>query len=173
VLASYLREPHQGETAMASALDNQTWPSAARLPQPPPPVGAYSAVVIRGDSGFVSGQFPLADGRMIAAPASPAAIDEMKRAAAMAAHNVAAQILQALGSWERFAGLCRVDGIIAAPAGFTQHARILDGASEVFVALFGPVHGAHARSAISAPSLPGNAAVELVVTFAVARDAGI
>lgn len=158
---------------MASALDNQIWPSASRLPPPPPPAGAYSAVVIRGDLGFVSGQFPLSDGRMITAPASPAATDELKHAAAMAAHNVAAQILQALGSWERFGGLCRVDGIIAAPAGFTHHASVLDGASEEFVALFGPVHGAHARSAISSPSLPGNAAVELVVTFAVARGADI
>lgn len=158
---------------MPSVLDNQTWPGAERLPQPPSPAGAYSAVVTRGDLGFVSGQFPLSEGRMIAASGSSPAIDELRRAAAMAAHNVAAQILQALGSWERFGGLCRVDGIIASPSDFTQHACVLDGASEAFVALFGPVHGAHARSAFSSPSLPGNAAVELVVTFAVARDAGI
>jgi enamine deaminase RidA (YjgF/YER057c/UK114 family) len=152
------------------ALDETwTWPDAASLPNPPDPVGAYSAVVVRGGLGFVSGQFPLSAGAMTTATANGGRLnsEQLKSAARMAALNVAAQILKTLGSWDRFAGLCRVDGIVAAANDFTAHAAVLDGASETFAALFGPVHGAHARSAASSPSLPGNAAVELVVTFAV------
>lgn len=144
-------------------------PEAAGLPDPPAPVGAYSAVVIRGDTGFVSGQFPLRQGTMMGAAACGDTIDtdRLREAASVSALNVAAQILRALGSWDRFGGLCRVDGLVAAPTGFTDHALVLDGASDTFVRLFGPVLGAHARSAASTPSLPGNAAVELIVTFAV------
>ena len=137
---------------------------------PPEPIGAYRAVMIRGGLGFVSGQFPLSGGVMMEAGGDIPNMDVLKHAAGLAARNVAAQILKALGSWDRFAGLCRVDGIVAAHGRFTDHAVVLDSASETFISLFGPVRGAHARSATSSPSLPGNAAVELVVTFAVTCD---
>ena len=147
-------------------------PHAVDLPAPPQPVGAYSAVVMRGAMGFVSGQFPLSDGVMVetADRISGTTLEEFRAGASLAARNVAAQILKALGSWSRFGGLCRVDGIIAAPRGFTDHAAVLDGASETFVNLLGPILGAHARSAMSSESLPGNAAVELVVSFAVRNE---
>jgi enamine deaminase RidA (YjgF/YER057c/UK114 family) len=149
-----------------------SWPAKVNLPPPPDPVGAYSAVVIRSGLGFVSGQFPLAAGVMLgtASISEQPNIEELRSAARFAALNVAAQIRKALGSWERFDGLCRVDGIIAASKGFTSHATVLDAASELFVELFGPMLGAHARSAISSSSLPANASVELVVTFAVRTD---
>lgn len=143
-----------------------SWPAKVSLPPPPDPVGAYSAVVIRGGLGFVSGQFPLTAGVMLGTATQPN-VEALKAAARLAAFNVVAQIERALGSWERFDGLCRVDGIIAAPTGFTSHAKVLDAASDLFVELFGPMYGAHARSAISSPGLPGDASIELVVTFAV------
>lgn len=143
-----------------------SWPAKASLPPPPDPVGAYSAVVIRGGLGFVSGQFPLTAGVMLGTATQPN-LEALKAAARLAAFNVVAQIGRALGSWERFDGLCRVDGIIAVPTGFTSHAKVLDAASDLFVELFGPMYGAHARSAISSPGLPGDASIELVVTFAV------
>lgn len=144
---------------------------ATKLPPPPDPVGAYSAVVIRGSMGFVSGQFPLSDGIMLHARScgDDLPVETLRAAARTAALNVAAQIRRALPAWEQFAGLCRVDGIVAAPDGFTSHAKVLDAASETFVELFGPGPGAHARSAASSPSLPGGASIELVVTFAVSE----
>jgi enamine deaminase RidA (YjgF/YER057c/UK114 family) len=149
-----------------------SWPAKVSLPPPPDPVGAYSAVVIRGSLGFVSGQFPLTAGVMLGTATQPEEpdIEALRGAARLAAFNVVAQIGRALGSWERFDGLCRVDGIIAALGGFTLHATVLDAASDLFVELFGPMYGAHARSAISSPALPGNASIELVVTFAVRQD---
>lgn len=156
---------------MRTTEEAHGWPEASGLPDPPDPVGAYRAVVIRGGLGFVSGQFPLSAGMMVeAAEDETPDMGTLKHAAGLAARNVVAQILKALGSWDRFAGLCRVDGIVAVPGRFTKHAAVLDAASEAFVSLLGPVRGAHARSATSAPSLPGNAAIELVVTFAVAGD---
>lgn len=148
------------------------WPNPVSLPPPPEPAGAYSAVVIRGRLGFVSGQFPLAAGVMLgtASRSKRPDLEALKSAARLAAFNVAAQIGRALGSWERFDGLCRVDGIVSAAEGFIAHPTVLDAASELFVELFGPMFGAHARSAISSTGLPGNASLELVVTFAVRPD---
>jgi enamine deaminase RidA (YjgF/YER057c/UK114 family) len=156
---------------MRQSNDRAEQASTIQLPPPPDPVGSYSAVVIRGDLGFVSGQFPLSGGTMLRAErmSGQLAPESLMRAARLAALNVAAQIRRALPSWDGFGGLCRVDGIIAAPHGFISHAKVLDAASDTFVEIFGPVQGAHARSAVSSPSLPGDAAVELVVTFAVKR----
>jgi enamine deaminase RidA (YjgF/YER057c/UK114 family) len=155
---------------MQTVEETDEWLGASVPTNPPEPIGAYRAVMIRGGLGFVSGQFPLSGGVMMEARGDNPDTDTLKLAAGLAARNVAAQILKALGSWDRFAGLCRVDGIIASHARFTDHAAVLDGASETFISLFGPVRGAHARSATSSPSLPGNAAIELVVTFAVTGD---
>lgn len=156
-----------------SLIDRESLLASGRmLPVPPAPVGAYRAVVIRHGLGFVSGQFPLFNGEMLwTAGHAETDVDAARAAARVAALNVIAQIHQALGSWDRFAGLCRVDGIIAAQMGFSSHATVLDAASETFVDYFGPELGAHARSAISSSSLPGNAALELVVTFAVGDEA--
>ena len=139
------------------------------LPAPPDPVGAYVPVVIRGTTGFVSGQFPIEAGRMLfTGRADRLDLGTAQAAARLAALNVCAQIRRALGGWAGFAGLCRVEGIVAAGPAFTGHAAILDGASNAFIALLGPELGAHARSATSAPALPGDAPVELVVSFALA-----
>jgi enamine deaminase RidA (YjgF/YER057c/UK114 family) len=148
-----------------------SFPRPGTLPAPPDPVGAYCAVMIRGGLGFVSGQFPFEGGRMLYSGRADRLDPATARAAArLAALNVCAQIERALGGWTGFAGLCRVDGMVAAGPGFTGHAAILDAASEAFVGLLGPEFGAHARSASAAPALPGNAPVELVVSFALDRS---
>jgi enamine deaminase RidA (YjgF/YER057c/UK114 family) len=58
----------------------------------------------------------------------------------------------------------RLGGFIAAPPEFTQHAQVMNGASDLAVAVFGEA-GRHARTAIGVPSLPGDAAVEVEGMF--------
>jgi len=62
-------------------------------------------------------------------------------------------------------GLLRLDGLVACSATFTEHAAVLNGASDLLVEALGD-RGRHARSAAGVISLPVNAAVELVITFA-------
>ena len=61
----------------------------------------------------------------------------------------------------------RLGGFIAAPASFTQHAQVMNGASDLAVAVFGEA-GRHARAAVGAPSLPLDAAVEVEGLFRIA-----
>ncbi len=138
-----------------------------RLPDPPPPAGDYQPVMIRGGFGFVSGQVPVRDGRLLfTGRVGIELTPEQGRAAAeIAALNVLAQIDKALPSWDQFGGLLRVEGFVASASGFTNQPEILDGASRLFAEALGEL-GQHSRAAFSVEQLPLNASVELVVTFA-------
>lgn len=140
------------------------------LPQPPGPVGAYEAVVIRHGIGFVSGQFPLRDGRLVCAGrvGSELTVEAGREACRLAALNVLAQIGPATDDFAGLDGLLRLDGYVASAEGFAGQAGVLDAASECFAEFLGE-RGRHARSAFAVPMLPLNAPVELVVTFASGR----
>ena len=93
-------------------------------------------------------------------------IDSGYAAARLAGLNALAQIRELLGGFERLDGLLRLDGLVACSPMFTEHATVLNGASDLFVEVLGD-RGWHARSAAGVNSLPMNAAVELIVTFAI------
>src|SRR5688572_32836838 len=82
------------------------------LPPAPAAAGTYRRAVVRGGVGFVSGQFPFVAGKLACQGRVGAelTVDEGRAAAAAAALNVLAQIRLALGGWERFGGLLRVEG---------------------------------------------------------------
>jgi enamine deaminase RidA (YjgF/YER057c/UK114 family) len=142
------------------------------LPDPPAAAGAYQPVVCRGGFGFVSGQFPFRQGSLaftgrIGVELTP---EQGRESAAIAAANALAQIRAALGVWDRFAGLCRIDGHVASAADFVKQPTVLDGASEFFVRALGPQLGAHARTAFHAARLPLDAPVELAITFLIGKE---
>lgn len=138
----------------------------------PRPLGAYEAVVVRGTSGHVSGQFPIVQGRLLHPGRLGLELDEQQgRAAARAAAlNVLGQIRLALpGHWQRVS-LARVEVHVACAPGYPRLPAVADGASELFVQVL-KERGAHARVLVPVAHLPGNAAIELGVTFHVANGA--
>jgi enamine deaminase RidA (YjgF/YER057c/UK114 family) len=151
----------------AHAIDARLSELGIVLPEPPAAAGAYQPVVYRGNFGFVSGQFPFRQGRLAYAGRVGAELthDHGRERAAIASLNVLAQVRAALGGWQRFGGLCRVEGHVASGPEFLKQPAVLDGASELFVRALGRELGAHARTAFHASRLPLDAPVELVVTF--------
>ncbi len=143
-----------------------------RLPDPPPPAGNYQSVILRNGLGFVSGQVPIRNGRLLFSVRVGIELtpEQGKAAAEIAALNVLAQIDKALPSWDQFGGLLRVEGFVASASGFTSQPDILDGASRLFTEVLGEL-GQHSRTALSVEQLPLNACVELVVTFALRQEA--
>ena len=139
------------------------------LPELPAPAGRYNAVVQRGAVGFVSGQFPFRDGRLVYTGRVGAELtpDRGRECAALAAVNALAQIRAGLGGWTRFAGLLRVEGHIASAPDFLTQPGVLDAASDLLVEVLGPDLGAHARTAFHASRLPMDAPVELAIAFSV------
>lgn len=142
------------------------------LPDPPKALGAYSAVVIRGSNGAVSGQFPMVAGSLQwkGSVGKELTIEEGCEACRIAVLNVLAQIGEATSGFARFAGLLRLEGHVASAADFRDQPRILDTASEIMVRYLGSGAGAHARAAFAPSMLPLGAAVELCVTFTLKGD---
>ena len=137
------------------------------LPTPMPPVATYVPVVVTGHLVTVSGQLPAFDGKVAVTGTLGAGvtIDEGQHAARLCLINVLAQLQAALpGGLDSITRVIRLGGFIAATPDFTQHAVVMNGASDLAVAVFGEV-GRHARSTIGVASLPLDAAVEVEGTF--------
>ena len=132
------------------------------LPSPAAPVANYVPVVTSGSLAFVSGQLPLRDGALLATGLLGGTVDvELGVEAAAACFvNVLAQLRLALGDLARMRRVVRLGGFVACVPGFTQHAAVMNGASDLAVAALGEA-GRHARSTVGVASLPLGAAVEV------------
>ncbi len=81
--------------------------------------------------------------------------------------NVLAQVQAELGDLSKVKRIVRLGGFIACTPDFTQHATVMNGASDLAVAVFGEA-GRHARSTIGVPSLPLDAPVEVEALIEIA-----
>ncbi|KVV45067.1 hypothetical protein WT27_07480 [Burkholderia territorii] len=134
------------------------------LPEPPQPLGSYTAVSEAGNLLFISGQLPLVDSELVytGRVGEQRSIDDGRRAAQLAALNVLAQIGKHLGGFDRLHHVVRVEGHVASADGFHGQPAVIDGASDLFAKVLGSKAG-HARSAFSHRQLPADATVILVV----------
>lgn len=140
------------------------------LPSAMPPMANYVPFTVSGSLVVVSGQVPAVDGKiavtgMLGAEVS---IEQGQEAARLCFLNVLTHLRTACGGdLDRVKRVVRLGGFVSAPAGFTQHALVMNGASDLAVAVFGEA-GRHARSTIGVSGLPGNAAVEVEGMFEIA-----
>ena len=139
------------------------------LPVAASPVANYVASVVTGGLLVVSGQLPLIEGRLSAVGklGGGVGVEQGAQAARTCAINLLAQIKVALGSLDRVIRVVRLGGFIACTGDFTQHATVMNGASDLIAAVFGDA-GRHARSTIGVPSLPLDAPVEVEGLFEIA-----
>ncbi len=131
------------------------------LPAVTPPAAAYIPAVRSGNHVYVSGQLPMADGKLLAtgkvgADVSP---EQAKELAARCALNAIAAI-EALVGLDRVVRVVKVVGFVASAEGFTGQPGVINGASELFGAVFGEA-GRHARSAVGVFELPLGTPVEV------------
>jgi enamine deaminase RidA (YjgF/YER057c/UK114 family) len=139
------------------------------LPLAPQPAGSYNPVVIHGDLAFLSAQVSkTGDGKILAGKLGrDLTLEEGKQAARAAALNALAIIKDLIG-FSKFDRLLRVVGYVQAADNFYEIPSVVNGASDLFLEVFGE-KGVHARSAVGMASLPMNAAVELEITLAVKK----
>ena len=137
------------------------------LPQAMAPVANYVPVSITGNLVTVSGQLPAIAGKVAVSGKLGASIslEEGQHAARLCLINVLAQLQAALpGGLDSITKVVRLGGFISCTPDFTQHAVVMNGASDLAVAVFGEA-GRHARSTIGVASLPLDAAVEVEGLF--------
>lgn len=141
------------------------------LPAAPAPAANYVPAVRTGHLLFIAGQVPVQGGKpqFLGQLGAGVSVDEGQQAARLCAINVLAQVAQALdGDLDRVVRCVRVGGFVNAVPQFTEHPKVINGASDFFVAVFGEA-GRHARTAVGAGSLPRGVAVEVDAVFEV-RD---
>lgn len=143
--------------------------NAIVLPAAAAPVANYVPAVLSGGTLYISGQLPVVDGVMTKGHLGKDVSVEQGYAAARAcALNIIAQARAALGGdLERVRRCVKISGFVASVPEFTDHPKVVNGASDLIVAVFGEA-GKHARAAVGVPSLPLGAAVEVEAVFEVA-----
>lgn len=138
------------------------------LPPVAAPQAAYIPAVQTGNHVYVSGQIPVADGRILATGKVGAEVtpERAKELAVRCALNVLAAV-ESLVGLSRVVRVVKVVGFVASAPGFSGQPEVVNGASELFGNVFGEI-GRHARSAVGVAELPRNVPVEVEAIVEVA-----
>jgi enamine deaminase RidA (YjgF/YER057c/UK114 family) len=137
------------------------------LPSPMPPIANYVPYVVTGNLVVVSGQVPAVDGRIAVTGkvGQGVSLDQGIEAARLCFINVLVHLKAACGGdLDRVKRVVRLGGFIASAPEFTSQAQVMNGASDLAVAVFNEA-GSHARTTIGVPALPADAAVEVEGLF--------
>jgi enamine deaminase RidA (YjgF/YER057c/UK114 family) len=132
------------------------------LPPPGPPAGNYIGAVRVGNLLFVSGHGPRrADGQYITGKVGrDVTTEQAYEAARLVMLNCLTSAKRELGDLDRIKRIVKLLGMVNCTEDFTEHPRVINGASDLLVELYGE-HGRHARSAVGMQQLPMNIPVEV------------
>lgn len=138
------------------------------LPPPFPPAGEYVNAVRAGELLILGGHIPFSPPETLVLGKLGGDLDIAagRQAARFAALSALATIRSTLGSLDAVRQVVSLRGVVNATPDFTGHTQVIDGASEVFVDVFGDA-GRHARLAVGVASLPANLALEIELTLVV------
>lgn len=133
--------------------------------EPFKPAGQYVNATRSGNLLFVAGQVPAKpDGSIVRGKlGSDMDVDSGYETARLAALNALATIRAELGSLDKVVRVLRVSGVVNSTPDFMLHTRVMEGASDLFVEVFGEA-GTHARLAVGVASLPAGMALEFEMT---------
>src|SRR6516164_5990533 len=155
---------------MAGTVEKRLSELGIVLPATAPPIANYVAFVRTGNFMVVSGQLCLdAEGKLVAKGklGAEVPIEDGQKAARACAINLLAQIKAAVGDLDRVVRVVRLGGFISSVPSFLDGPKVMNGASDLMVTVFGD-KGRHARTTIGVAVLPLEAAVEVEGLFEVA-----
>lgn len=143
------------------------------LPPSTVPAGLYAPCVQVGPLVFVSGQVPMQDGQPMrhGKLGESVSVDEGAVLARQCAIQALAIIRQHVGSLDNVRRVVRVGGFVASGKDFIEHPRVINGASQLLIDVFGEEMGRHARIAVGLAELPLGVPVEVEFLFEVTRAA--
>jgi enamine deaminase RidA (YjgF/YER057c/UK114 family) len=155
---------------MAGAIEKKLADLGHTLPTPAAPVANYVGFVRTANLLTVSGQICFGpNGKLVAVGKLGAGvlIEDGQKAAQACAINLLAQLKAALGDLDKVVRVVRLGGFINSAPTFLDGPKVMNGASDLMVAVFGD-KGRHARTTVGVASLPLDAAVEVEGLFEVA-----
>jgi len=148
---------------MAGEVDARLAELGIEVPEAAAPVANYVGYVQSGNLVFVSGQVPLVDGafKYQGKVGAEFSVEDGQEAARICAINIVAQLKAACGGdLDRVQRIVKLGGFVNSTPEFTDQPKVINGASDLMVAVFGD-KGKHTRAAVSAGSLPLGVAVEI------------
>jgi enamine deaminase RidA (YjgF/YER057c/UK114 family) len=154
---------------MAGTVDSKLKELGIALKEPPKPIANYVPFVRSGNLLTVSGQLCFdGDGKLVAKGqlGGGVSIEDGQKAARACAISLLAQVKAALRDLDKVTRVVRLGGFINSVPGFTDGPKVMNGASDVMVDVFGD-KGKHARSTVGVAALPADAAVEVEGLFEV------
>ncbi len=139
------------------------------LPPPatPPPgvVLPFAFVRLAGSRGLISGHGPQEPNGAFARPlgklGADLTVEQGYRAARLTALSILGSLKRAIGDLDRVKAWVRVFGMVNSAPGFIMQPSVINGFSDLILTLYGPVRGAHARSAVGMAELPFGLPVEI------------
>ncbi len=140
------------------------------LPNPPAPLGNYVESSESANLLFLTGMLPVVNRKLAVEGrlGKDLSASQGQGAARIAALNALATAQKHLGSLDRIKKLIKLTVHLATTEEFTEHARVADGASDLFVQIFGSQHG-HARVVLGVQSLPLGAPIMIETIFEIER----
>lgn len=143
------------------------------LPPVPAAAGLYAPIVRTGALLFIAGQVPVRDGQVMrhGKCGESVTVDEAAQLARQCALQALALLRQELGSLDGVTKAVRVAGYVASANGFTEHPKVINGASQLLLDVFGEA-GRHARIAIGVAELPMGVPVEVEFVFEAEQGPG-
>jgi len=145
-----------------SAIETKLAALNITLPAPAAPGGSYLPYRLHGDTLILAGVISSFNGQMthVGQVGREHTIETAREAAKICALNVLTNLKLALGSLDRVEAFLYVGGYVNGVSGFADAPAVINGASDLFVELFGDA-GRHARSAVGVYRLPLGFAVEV------------
>jgi enamine deaminase RidA (YjgF/YER057c/UK114 family) len=143
------------------------------LPAPPVPVAAYALAVRTGDLLYLSGTTCYRDGQPMyrGKVGRELSVQQGYDAARQTALNLLAVTRDHVGDLQHIAQVVKVNGYVNSAPGFIEQPAVINGASELLLAVLGD-RGRHARTSIGVAELPGDIPVEIEMIVRVASSAG-
>lgn len=152
---------------MSDRIDGRLRDLGLELPPVFKPVGTYLGCQRAGDLLFVGGHGPVTPNGVITGKVGASVDLERAREAAKAtALSMLATVRAELGSLDRVRQIVKVLGMVNCAPGFNRTPEVIDGCSDVLVAIFGEA-GRHTRSAVGMAELPFDIAVEIEMVLQV------
>lgn len=154
---------------MAGTVETKLAKLGITLPTPAAPIANYVPFTRSGNLLIVSGQICYGDGVLVAKGQLGAgvSVEDGQKAARACAVNLLAQVKAAIGELDQIKRVLRLGGFINSAPGFTDGPKVMNGASDLMVEVFGD-KGRHARTTVGVSALPADAAVEVEGLFEVA-----
>ena len=156
---------------MSSTIEKRLAKIGVSLPPPGAPGGNYVPFVVVGELAFMAGQVAREAGKMkyTGKVGRDLSVEKGAAAARLCAVNLLAQLKAACGGdLDRVDRCVRLGGFVNSPPDFLEHPKVINGASDLMVEVFGD-RGQHARTAVGVAALPMDSAVEVEAVFLLKR----